>query len=815
MTKETFKKKSSMGGQALLELAVDCKLITVPQEKEILPQLLEFSKKNPEKSPSVFLLKNQIFSEENIEFLYSIKKHLELLMADKKFGKLGVANHFVAPDKINKALDLQVEIFRKRKKSIKIGDILVQNHDMSVADKTALLLTQDRIKDELLADALNAIAKSKIEQIAINKRFGAIAVKKELIDTKQLNQALKAQQKEEKEGKKKRYLGDFLKELFSVSDNDILDILKIQKKLETKRMNLEKNLTQYNCEKNSNQALDAFYEYHVTEDKLKAFVGKTQKTAQKTPLDDFLNWFSLSGIKYGLCDTVKVQAFLARDEVEAQLEIAKGKAPRAFENELIDYHFDIHFFDDKEDRKAEDAPLVKKNDVLATITPHKEAEPGKDVFGRPIFLPEEPVIFVGAGQGVVKRKNEFIALSPGHPKLFKNRTLFVTPAMDLLSDQVIDGDITTDATDEYLSCNLNVKGNIIPGIHVACHNLIIEGDIMGNVIASGNIDIKGGIGMESSKDEKNSHLSRVEAKGSIQVSQKIINSNIVAKQGLKAPNSDLVSSRVLSCNDIVVNNIFSSRDAPSILRLTRENAIEIEKIEKAIRALKKGLDKLLHKPELDQLSKELMAQVQVQNGYLEKQNVMLYLNRISNDPKFNEINTMDQKIKASEDTAKTADANQISIAVNTKAHRFMELILGKVKLLDEKNQQRYIQEFYNNIAALYKTAVKGTERIHKKYDARSRTIDVAIKKAGPKIDKITRKIDMLNSQKDLLLLDQERSKERSDPVLKVKNQMGIHTIVWGEKAKMVVDETIYRVSVKEDRKTQASQGVMRVQGFFE
>lgn len=815
MTKKMLKKKTSMEGQALLELAVDCKLITVPQEKEILPQLLEFSKKNPEKSASVFLLKNKIFSEENIEFLYSIKKHLELLMADKKFGKLGIANHFVAPDKIKKALDLQVEIFRKRKKSIKIGDILVQNQDMSVADKTALLLTQDRIKDELLADALNAIAKSKIEQIAINKRFGAIAVKKELIDTKQLNQALKAQQKEEKEGKVKRYLGDFLKELFSLSNNDILDILKVQKKLETKRMNLEKKLIEYNCEKSSNETLDSFYEYHVTEDRLKAFVSKTQKTAQKTSLDDFLNWFSLSGIKYGLCEPAKIQAFLARDGMEFQLEIAKGEVPKPFEKESIEYHFDTHFFDDTENKKSDDTPFVQKGEALATITPHKESEPGIDVFGRPIYLPEEPVIFLCAGQGVVKRNNEFIALAPGNPKLFKERTLFVTPALDSLPTREIKGDITDDAEDQYLLSNLNVKGNIIPGIHVACHNLTIEGDIMGNVTASGNIDIYGGIGAETYGNEENLESSRVEAKGRIQVSQKIINSIIVARLGLKAPNSDLISSQVLAFNDIVVNNVYSSREAPSVLRIARENIIEIEKIEKAIQALERGRDKLLHKPELEQLSKELIEQVQIQNGYLEKQNVMIYLNKVVNDPQLKEIQVIDQKIKAYKDMAKKTDTYQISIPENTKAHQFMMRILDKVKVQDAENQQRYIQELYDNISALYKTSVKGSSRINKKYDARSKTIEAAIEQSRPNIDKIKRKIDSFNSQKDLLLLEQGKQENRYSPVIKVKNQVGMHTILSGEKAKMVVNETIYGISVKEDRNTQTSQGVMRVQGFFE
>lgn len=801
----------------MLDLAVNCKLLTADEERQVLPGMLDFFKKNQKESIGRYLVTHKILSKDNIQFLYSVKSHLDLLMADRKFGRLGVANNFVAPEKVQKALDMQVEIFKTRKKSIKIGDILVQNNDISVADKTALLLTQDRIKDELLADALNAIAKSEMEQLEMNKRFGAIAVKKQLISTDQLNQALKRQKQEVEKGSEKRILAEIFKELFDLSDKDIMSVLKVQKKLETKRMNLEKNLKAYNLEKTSNRELDTYFEYHVTDDKLKAIVTKTQKTDSTISTSDFLNWFSLSGIKYGLCNKDQIETFLNHEGDHTQLEIASGKAPVPFQKEKIEFHFDVQAMGNDEADAGADLPTVKKDDVLATITPHEDAVPGTDVFGRPIHLPEEPVTFLGAGQGVAKQQTQFIALMPGHPQVFKDRTLFITPSLEGVQTQDIDGDITDEDHTDYPACNLNVKGNIVPGIHVACHDLTIQGDIMGNVTATGNIDISGNIGQGNldSIDEKQ-HC-KVEAAGHIRISHKIINANIIAKQGLNAPNSDLVASKVFACGDVVLNNIFSSRQAPSILKVTRENLIAIEKISKKIESLNAGLAKLTHKVELENLSKELMEQIQVQNGYLEKQNVTIFLNRMLNSP---EVQTqgpksIEEKYNIFKSLADEDNQDPIVIPEHTKAHRFMTIVMDKINPLNENDQKLYVKELYENISGMYKTAVKVTERINKKYEARSKMIDKQVEQSKSNIQKIEDKIDEFQHKKDLIMHGTDQSKMNIKPVIKVKNQAGKQTIILGETAKMVIDKSIYRVSLTETFDEKRNKAIIKVDGFYD
>ena len=306
-------KKSKNSGnhevQQILDLAVSCKLLTPAQEKEILPRLMDAQGKNTDKSTARFLFKEKVLPKDKIEFLFTVKHHLDILMKDKMFGKLGVANEFVSQEKVDKALDLQVELFRKNKKSVKIGDILENIREITPANKTAILLTQDRIRDELLAEALHTIAVTEIEKMEINKRFGAIAVKKEMITVKQLKSALILQEKELKEKGAKRYLGEILKELFSISDQDILHILKIQKAFETKRLNLKQKLHQYHSEKKSNEALDGFFEFRVSADALKAWIKRIKISSTPVKLPALMNWLALAGIKSGFCEHREIIAY--------------------------------------------------------------------------------------------------------------------------------------------------------------------------------------------------------------------------------------------------------------------------------------------------------------------------------------------------------------------------------------------------------------------------------------------------------------------------------------------------------------------------
>jgi len=654
--------------QDLLELAVNCKFITGQQKKEILPRALAYCTQKPRNSIARFLLKNNILSKDKVELLFAIRNHIETLMADKKFGKLGIANEFVSRENVEKALDLQVSLFRKMKKSIKIGDILVNNNEISKADKTAILLTQNRVRDEFLAEAFNTIANSEIERIAINQRFGAIAVKKELISKEELNQALKAQKKELKTKGSQRYLGEILKELFHISDNEIHEVLKIQKIFETKRMNLQKKLAEYNNERISKNITDSD---------------------------------SASGL---------------------------GEKP---------------------DLDKKTTPVNACKDAVHSVKKIKE-------------------------------------------------------------------DIITDTKDTYASCILQVKGNISPEANLLCHHLIIDGDILGKVTTTGDIEVKGNIGRSCEKNDNSCDPVEVSSKGQISVYRNIINAKIFAEKGLVASNADLDSSQVSSFQNIIVKNIFSRPEKPSILKIERKDFFKIEKVNQAIKEKTNELNMLLYKDEHKHLTSELLEQVQIQNGYMEKQNVIQYLSIILDDAEEKDGKSIVQKIKSHEGKSKASlkKENSLSIPENTKAYKFMEKIIRKIEGLDETDQKKYIKELFNNIARMYEKAVKKTEEMNDKYEAGSKSIDAAIEKAEEEITQKEIEIKNLNEQRDLLLLNREKV-SRSKPVIKVKNEVQQYTIIQGETSSRKIDKSIYGVSIKEDEQASNDKTRIVVEGYFE
>ena len=657
--------------QKILRLAVSCKFLTPVQEKEILPKLIAGQGKNPGRSAAHFLFKERVLPKDKIELLFAVKHHLDVLMQDRMFGKLGVANEFVSQEKVDKALGLQVKIFRQKKKSIKIGDILENIRGITPAHKTAILLTQDRIRDELLPEALNAIANTEMEKLEVNRRFGAIAVKKKLITPKQLNNALKVQEKELKEKGIKRYLGEILKELFKISDTDVLNILKTQKSFETKRLNLKKKFARYRSEK-------------------------------------------------------------------------------------------------------------KSDDAVAGIT---------------------------SDQGGIRKENELMADRDEIPGSDKHRTRFVAP----VAHREINGDLTENTDESYLSSMLTVRGNIARGVSVSCHGLWVEGDILGNVTTIGDIEAKGNIGEVFEPDKPLPEPLLIKAGGSIRVGKNIMNAGVFAEKGVNAPNSDIMASEVSSFQNIIVKNVVSIKERPSLLKIGRKNFFKIDKINRAVDEKAKTLNRLLYKSEQEKMAREVMHQVQIRNGYMEKQNVISYLKRILSDPDLASAIGISEKIKAASGKRK----EESFLSENTKAQAFMEKIAGKIKAFDEKDQDRYVRELSDNIIGMVQAAVKETERMEKEYEARSTSIRAAIEKAGPEIVDLEKQIESLSAQRDLLLLNQEPSEAMGEPLIKVKNRVDAGTLIKGERSELEIESAIHGVSIKEDGKISKAGAKIVIEGYFE
>ncbi|MBA3009238.1 MAG: DUF342 domain-containing protein [Desulfobacula sp.] len=798
--------------KSLISLAIKCRLIPLDREKDLLNSLAEKRRQTPGYSAVELFRQSEILSDENIAFLFSVRDHLETKMLDKKFGELGVANRFIQPESVKKALDRQSAIFKETSQSRLIGDILLENKEISKENKSAILLSQDRVKDEFLAEAMNDIAASEIEKISLNMRFGAIAVKKELITVNQLNQALLAQKTAAKSGQPKQYLGDILKQLFNLSDTDLQHILQIQKEMEKKRLSLEKALSLYNSETNTNKRLSKLFEYRFSKNKLAAFLRKTDESFQGIQVRDLITWLNSIGITWGICPEETIKQFLAESKIGMELQIAQGLPPQNGENGSNAFFFDTDLLP-SESEDQDILLLVKKGDALARMIPPKNGIPGKDVCGFSIPAPSPRTMPLNCGEGVVKQEDLFIADTDGMPLLYKNRTLFVRPREQAIPTKYHTGSIDTDLGNRYLKVNLKVEGSISQKGKVRCQGIEISGDLLGQVSAAGEIRVKGHIGQPQLQVDDQA---KIRAEGDILANKSIVNAIIVTAKSLKAPNADLISSAVLAFQDIFLRNVSDNGTRASILQTGKNPNLKAESLDSLIQTQTAELKKLRHQEELDELETKLNTKLAVKENYLKQHEICKYLLALTECRDLTVIPSIDQKLALVKKDPDAFSGLPIRPSLDEKdASEFLNHLLGEIASMDSASLGAHLQEMVDVKYGMYRAAVNATRRHQHEYEAETELVHKKVASQTAQILKKEETIKKLMTRKDTLLLSQGYLTHPVPPAIKVKNLVQKGTVIMGQKARLTVEQDIHGVKFMEIQKSPAEVPAITIEGFYE
>ncbi len=802
--------------QNLIALAVKCKFITADQEQEVLSYLIENSQQDPGMSVVDIFLEKGILSRGKIQFLFELKSHLKRKMLDKRFGELGVTNRFVSSKHVEDALEIQNTYFKQNKKSKKIGDILIEQNKITPANKTAILLTQNRIQDHLLEQAMQEIATSEIEKMTINMRFGAIAVKKGLISLDQLNQALKFQKKESESGQNKRYLGEILQDFFSLSKEDVLYILKIQKEIEKKRLSLEKALINYNSEIDTNKRLNELFTLSISKDKMEACIHRVKDSFEKIDLNHFYNWLKLNSIKFGLQNKKAIEVFLNDSDVGSSLQIAKGIHPCPGEDEKIEFFFDLDSPPGEELPQELSHPVVKKGDILAAVTPPKPGKTGTNVQGH-LIKPADPKIYpLMCGNGVLKKDLVFLADTDGKPVLYKHRSLFVEPVNQNHPCETITGHIQSDLTARYIHTNLKIEGDIAANGVVNCHRLQISGNIYGKVDSVKDIEVTGSVG-KNSKEIISEYPTELLCRGNVAVSKNIENAKIAASKKVIAPKSDVFHSEIHAVENITLKNVHSSSEHPSILQIGCIPNIKLNALNRSIDEHTIQLRELLHQDELDELTFKLKHKIKVQNEYLEKQNVLDYLLKLCDNPDLKHLENLENKVQMFEPspTSESEPENNFTFLRNETSLNYIDEILTCIKGFSNEQEKTYLSKTLAEVCEMYKAAVDETERYTSEHRARSGYLMRKIEKMRPEIDQLKNKIDMLLVEKDFLQLRKKKVSPALDSAIRVKNMVEKNTIIKGRKAMTVLKDSIFGVRLKELKDPKTNEYQIVIDGYYD
>jgi len=802
--------------QQLISLAVKCKFITANQEQAILSRLIAIYQNDPGYSVVTIFKETKVLTQDKINSLLALRNHLKIKMLDKRFGEIGVSNRFITPKHVETALNDQDAFFLENRESKKIGDILVEKNEMSRANKAAILLTQDRIQDDLLEQAIHDIAASEMDRATINKRFGAIAVKYNLISIAQLNQALRIQKKEVETKKRKRYLGEILQEFFQLTEQNVLFILKIQQQIEKERLSLEKAVTRYKSEISSSKRFNELFEFTVFQDRMEAFIHRKKESFENMELDHFHNWLKLNGIRFGLISNELIKVFLSDSEIGDKVKIAQGTFPGRSTDEIVQFHFDIHPSTDTDTNGQSLQTQVKKGAILAKITPHKQGKPGTDVMGQTILPTESRMHLLRCGNGVVKKGVYFHAGRDGVPVLVKHRTLFIEPCHRNRETKTLTGHLRGDTKETYRDVNLKIEGHIDVGGAVICHNLSIIGNVLGRVDASGDVNIKGHIGENESVLDRSNYRTMIMSGGNLKISKDIAQAKVVASRSVIASNSNVFSSEIHAMETIILNNVYSSPEHPSLLEIGHIPNFKVEAVNRLIDKEIAALRTLQKQDELDMLALKLQNYFNTQNEYLAKQQILTYFLDVCNADELKHIESLGQKIQLYEPSKGTGPSDSGGGLLDDEfALAYMDQEIKQVEELNIDQQKSYLSKRRVEVSNLYRAAAGRTERYTAEYRVRKEMIMEKVFEKQHEVSLQKQKIEALMIQKDFLLLHKQSAALSPGPMIRVKNMIEKNTVIKGPHTSMVIKKSIYGVKIREIKDVITGNYDIAIEGYYD
>lgn len=801
----------------LVSLAVKCKFINTDQEKKIL-SVLTSSLNDPSALSLTNLFKGlKILSQSEIDFLFSIDKHLKNKCLDIKFGKLAVANQFTTPVVINNALEQQINHFKKTKKHLAIGDLLVGKKQLSETDRTAILLTQNRIKDELLEEAMNTLATSELEKIAIKKRFGSIAVKNGYVSIKDINQAIKIQNEQKAKGHKPKYLGEILEKQFGLTQEDILKILKEQQVLEKRRLSLEKALFKYISEVKINQKISKLFEFTVSNDNFEAHLLFSSDFSEEIHAHSIINWIKLMGLQFGIVDISIIEKFLAEGSKGSKLKIAQGNAPQKGESATIKFFFDHSGKKVNDKHKKGPRQLIRKGKVLAQKTLHKDGVSGKNVFGQTIPPQRLDKGDLRCGRGVASRDNlTFVAKIDGYPVLSNNNTLFVIPLSNQRKTLTISDDITH-KEDSYRMIDLEINGEIRKGGSIACHDLKLRGDVFGDIDADGDLEIDGKISAININKDKNEKTPIIRVQGSLSISRSVENAKVICGRIFQGPKTDIISSEVCAQYGIYCKNVYSNGSQPSILKFGNITNHRVLEIRLAIKRRAKALSVLKREPELCELNDRLLHQIQIQDKYRERQRVLAYSMNLLGNFNLENMDTSETGFDFWESVKKSESGDEPvgEISKKTKAYTYLQEIMDQIGSQRPDTQLKTIQKLSEENHGMHKAAAVSTKKLEKEFLIKADFIHKEVAMNKSKIDKMEKELSTLCIEEDYLLSQETMHSTGKVPEIKIKNQISKGTIIIGKSTKLELERTIYGVRIYERLDPKTNQPAIEITGYFE
>ena len=794
-------------------------------------------------------------SEKRIAYIVALDEHLQTHYLDQQFGRIASANGLASEKAVANALEHQKIYFEKNRIHMTIGDILLGNGSITPSDQISILLTQNRIKDEELLDALNSLGETQTEKDSINKRFGVLAIKKNLLTIEQVNTALDIQKDERNSGKTPPFIGQILQETTQLSDTDIQQILQEQKQFEKRRVDLEKALYPVKAEIKISKTLNRFFEYHISQGGLEAVVKKQMEIDEPILIYEFHIWLRRVGIRFGVVEDADLETFIQNDKKNSQSVVAKGYPPVQSTNEKIEFYFEDESIpiqqkpdnpdpdnpdpdkpdpdnskdqeevtppgseneqeesdevevevedddDDDDDVNVTHNPfLIKKDSLLARIIPGQKGKPGKDVLGYPIQPGKPAIAVLIAGNNVIQKGYDFFAQMEGRPVLKNGTTLMIEPVVKKPNIKIINHNITDDTKDTYESARVELKGTITKEAVLRCSSLLLHGHILGQVICTGEIDVNGNIGIDENPPENPTDII---CQGSVKVSNAIVNSRIQTHQELLAVNSTLVGSEVIAFKGMAIKDSLSGKNAVSILRFGIKPGDKILSVDHTMEKKTGELECLKKEPEIRELTDKHTNDVEKEETRQSEQAILINLMEIIQAPELYQYDGLNNKILYLNRLPDFSSIKScyLKFPETDAARAFLYQMLTATQGMSPEN---ILIEFQKKIEPISEdeNLASRVHLIETDFKGRLAALEQEIANQSEEIKQLENELKGLRALRQKLESIHLTSLIQSRSAIKIKNKCEKGTIIKGKIAQLVVKNTLYNVTFKEvlDRRT--------------
>lgn len=816
----------------LLGLAMECRFL-YPRKKEKLVALLE-ERSEPEVPADVTDLfrEEKVMSDENITYLLALDDHLQALEKDLAFGRLAVANHLVDQAHVDAALDYQKARFKADHTHTKLGDILVEGKQLSTADRAAILLTQNRIRNEALLEAIQSLGNTPAQEDMINKRFGVIAIKKGMVTTDQVKAALAVQKK----GEDQRFIGQILQDTAGLGEEDLQAVLLEQRMIEVRRLDFEKALYTVKSELKICKKLTAYFRSTLSEDGSQAFVEKKAVPDDPVPVYELIIWLRKTGICFGIFNDDALSAFLNEAEPGKPVLLAQGIPPVPGKDEALELLFDqgqaAHPAAEATNSEETDPPLlppatrVHKGEAIARLHPATEGRPGKDVLGHQIHPGKPSCATVYPGKGVTRQGNDFIAAISGIPR-FTDNTLSITPETVATNHTTLTGNIEADTEDQHREAAVTLKGSILAQGLITCHTMTCAKDLLGKLICQKDAVIQGNVGQKqtgAAPPDSEQPPAELISHGQVTLLGDVCNARISCAGPFSAMNGTARGAFISSAFDIRLRDVTASGNRPSILWAGIPPDAPQLSIDRTLEQRQETLGQM----KMEQAFTELRQTYETEKAEAEtrimQQTVYRSLAQIIEAPELYQYPELADKLEYLYSLPEFSSIRNyyLTIPDTLAAKDFLEKQLAS---WEKASCSDILKRLQNKIEAPPEAAASDDpeseapqeqemgelERIELGYTSRRDALEQEVEEKQEEIGQLEAEIRTLETALEKLAAAGAKQIRAAGPVIRIKNRCEKGTIVRGKASAYQVQETIYNVKFREILDPRSRQPMMVIE----